>query len=201
MGRVEAAGAARPRPGQLRCGDAWAVLAHPTGRQYLAIVDGLGHGNGAADAANAAVAYLTGAIAVSDPPPDVGDLLLGLHVALRPTRGAVAGIVAVDAATGQGVYSGVGNTEVRIIGPGPQRPVSRNGWLGSGRPLAPLVQSLTLAHGGLLVLHTDGAQSPDQLLPPAPHVPLAELATELLENWASPGDDAALLLARWSDRV
>src|SRR5919107_2395749 len=93
----------RPRPGEESNGDACFVSEHD-GELLLAVVDGLGHGRGANEAASAAVETLE---QWRGGPPQ--GLVLGVHEALRATRGAVMGAVVIHRARGSYVYAGVGN--------------------------------------------------------------------------------------------
>ena len=71
------------------CGDAWAVTAGPVQNTVL-VVDGLGHGIDAHDAASAALGVFEG-----DPHARPETMLRALHEGLRATRGAVAGVMTV----------------------------------------------------------------------------------------------------------
>src|ERR1051325_7965780 len=116
----------RPRPGEELNGDAYFVSEYGD-ELLLAVVDGLGHGHGANEAASAAVETLE---QWRGEPLD--ELVWGVHEALRATRGAVMGAVVIDRPRGSYVYSGVGNVELRLLGStDPGRPVPSNGTLGA----------------------------------------------------------------------
>lgn len=140
-----------PAPGETVCGDAWAHTEGPGGTTALLVVDGLGHGPGAAEAAAAAVAAFR---AVPDLSPAVR--LERLHAALRGTRGAAAAIAEVDPARGELRYAGAGNISGVLAGPaGTQSLVSHNGTLGSQvRAFQEFVYPWR--EGALLVMHSDG---------------------------------------------
>jgi anti-sigma regulatory factor (Ser/Thr protein kinase) len=118
-------GVSVPRLGERVCGDAWDVHAADGGIAVL-VVDGLGHGPFAADAARAAVLAFRRA-GSSDPQHVMGSL----HDALRGTRGAAAALALIDPATGVLRYCGIGNISAAIVD-GTQRRnlVSHNGTLG-----------------------------------------------------------------------
>ncbi len=86
---IRVAGIAVPYPGERVCGDEWSC--HSTSERAIAIlVDGLGHGWGAAEAAKEAIATFRER---TDLAP--GQILDYIHDALRSTRGAVAAIAEV----------------------------------------------------------------------------------------------------------
>jgi anti-sigma regulatory factor (Ser/Thr protein kinase) len=146
-------GVAVPHPSEEVCGDAWAVWDGGLRTQVL-VVDGLGHGVGAADASAAAVA--TFRLHAGEPP---ADLLAAMHGALRPTRGAAVGIAEIDRAGGVVRFAGVGNVAGAIVTNGTARSVvSHHGTLGHG---VRRIHEFTYpwSPGALLVLHSDGLVS------------------------------------------
>ena len=82
-----------PKPGERVNGDALLVRRDPMrDRTLLAVVDGLGHGPGAAEASGRAVKELE-ACSLS---ASVQELMTSVHQALRGTRGAVGTICLID---------------------------------------------------------------------------------------------------------
>ena len=79
-------------------------------RTVFAVIDALGHGPIAAHASSAAIRYLDGVVQ----PLGAGELLSGLHGALRGTRGAGAMIGVFDRGTLEA--AGVGNVALRVFG-------------------------------------------------------------------------------------
>ena len=92
-----------PYPGETACGDAWAVQ-HVNGRSRILLVDGIGHGVLAAQAAGVAIDSFLAA-------PEAGpaEVLNTAHAALRATRGAAAAAVELDRGRGRLRYAGIGN--------------------------------------------------------------------------------------------
>lgn len=82
-----------PKLGERVNGDAVLVRRDPTlGRTLLAVIDGLGHGPGAAEASERAVKELeSGTLNVS-----ALELMTSVHQALRGTRGAVGTICVIE---------------------------------------------------------------------------------------------------------
>lgn len=127
-----------PLAGQGPSGDAFAVAVGPGGLTVL-MVDGIGHGPEAAEAARAAVWEFerTGTAGAFDDParPAEGvmaELVTETNRALRGTRGAVIGLCRIDPGAGKAVFAGVGNIVGRIEGPsGSARFLSHAGTLGT----------------------------------------------------------------------
>lgn len=102
--RVLRAGAiAVPKLGQDVSGDGWA-LRDIDGTMVALVVDGLGYGPQAALTTATAMRFFERCTKASPT-----DILNGLHVALKPTRGAVAAIAAMHPDTSTLRYAGVGN--------------------------------------------------------------------------------------------
>jgi anti-sigma regulatory factor (Ser/Thr protein kinase) len=152
-GRMHVAGFAVPYPGERVCGDAW-FSHHTPHRTAILLVDGLGHGGGASEAAAEAVATFRQR---ADLGP--GEILTYIHDALRKTRGAVAAIAEIRPAEGSLIYAGVGNIAGVVLENGASRSlVSHNGTLGM---MAPKIQEFRSAWSpaSTLILHSDGLQS------------------------------------------
>lgn len=152
-GGFEHAAVCVPYPGEVECGDAVAVSVDE-GRLYALVVDGLGHGPLAATAAARAV-ELFGAHAGTPP----AELMQRLHDGLRPTRGAAAALVEVDARRGLVRFCGVGNIAGTIVVDGATRSlVSHHGTLGHDARRIMQFQ-YPWEPGALLVLNSDGLVS------------------------------------------
>ena len=182
----------RPRPGEEANGDAYFVAEH-AGELLLAVVDGLGHGRGANEAARAAVETL--GQWRGEP---LEELVWGVHEALRPTRGAVMGAVVLDRAREAFTYAGVGNVEVRVLGSTePGRPIPSNGTLGA-RLSNVRVWPHRRGEGTTLVLASDGISATwdvnayPGLVTRSPQM----LAGVLLRDFARNSDDATALVYR-----
>jgi anti-sigma regulatory factor (Ser/Thr protein kinase) len=182
----------RPRPGEETNGDAYFVKEHD-GETLLAVVDGLGHGRGAGEAARAALDTLE---QWEGEPLD--ELTLAVHDALRSTRGAVMGAVVIDPARETFAYAGVGNVEVRVLGAAdPARPIPTNGTLGA-RLASVRVWPHRWAEGTTLVIASDGisatwdAAAYPGLTTRSPQL----LAGVLLRDFGRNSDDATVLVYR-----
>ncbi|WP_242346096.1 SpoIIE family protein phosphatase [Anaeromyxobacter terrae] len=180
------------KTGERVCGDGWLVV-EDAGRAVLAVVDGLGHGPLAADAARAALDAIRRA---ADQPPR--EIVGAAHAALRATRGAALAIAALDLESGALRYAGLGNVVGAILGAGAaRRLVSLAGTAGHA---ARTIQefSYDLPEGAVLVMHSDGiathwdAAAYPGLLSRHP----ALLAGVLFRDHARGRDDATVLVAR-----
>ena len=96
-------------PGEQRCGDGWACEFLPD-RYLLVLVDGLGHGPGAAAAAERAVASVR-----QQRTETPAAIVQGAHNALRATRGAALAVAEIDMAQQTLRYCGVGNISATLI--------------------------------------------------------------------------------------
>ena len=173
-------------------GDAYHV-ARRGGASLYAVVDGLGHGYGARDAARAALDALG---AWRGEPPD--ELLLAAHDALRSTRGAVMGACVIDDARQTFEYAGVGNVDVRVFNSAqPIRPVPNNGTLGV-RLSSVRRWRYPWTRGATLILASDGVSTSwDVLSYPGLLQRDAQLvAAVLLRGFGRDSDDATVLVAR-----
>jgi anti-sigma regulatory factor (Ser/Thr protein kinase) len=144
-------GVTDPYPGETQSGDAW-VYAPSTRGHTLLTVDGSGHGEQAAQAADIAVAAFHANI-----DDDCPRLVEKIHRALAPTRGAAVAVARVDAREKLVRFLGVGNiTAATLFNDGTvRRMVSHNGTAGH---IAPRIREFTYPFSGTvtIVLHSDG---------------------------------------------
>lgn len=182
----------RPRPGERENGDAYIICKR--GAQTLcAVVDGLGHGAGAKEAADVALD------AINDWTGEPLDqVFMVAHDALRATRGVVMGAVVIDRAKDQFYYAGVGNISVRVFGTRERMsPISTNGTLGT-RMGKVRVWEHEWTEGATFIITSDGlseswdAASYPGLLSRSPQM----IAGLLMRDYKRDTDDATVLVAR-----
>lgn len=138
------------KPGEDVAGDAWTMQA-VNGHQRMLVVDGLGHGTGAATAAQAALRVAEQGAAL-----DPVQLLESLHGALRTTRGAAAATATVTPHAAKGVFAGIGNIRCIVhAGDGERSLVSHNGTLGHQVRKFQAFE-FTFPKHALLLMHSDG---------------------------------------------
>ena len=186
-----------PKRNEEVCGDAWAVPAGH-GRNTVLIVDGLGHGLHAFDAANEALRAFWGH--ARERPESI---LNALHQTLRATRGAVAGVAEIDWDKRELRWAGAGNiagTLVPVEGKASGL-VSHSGTLGQS-----VTRFQAFTHPwpdeGLLILHSDGLLSP-WALEPYPGLTRKDpslIAGVLYRDFASRRDDVVVLVGRERER-
>jgi anti-sigma regulatory factor (Ser/Thr protein kinase) len=181
-----------PLHGEEECGDDWAVDVAP-GRLVAMVVDGLGHGPGAAVAALAAMSAFRDVAA--DYPQGI---LESMHTALHRTRGAALSVTVLDVARRTARFCGVGNVDGRVVvGNTNRQMMPQRGIVGHTMPRVQLVE-IPWPAGGRLVMHSDGISSRWQvdrypgLLARHP----ALLAGVLFRDFARDLDDATVLVLR-----
>lgn len=136
--------------GEQVSGDRWARIAE-SGRDCYLVVDGLGHGLHASEAANAAVDVFHSATS-----ENATAMVQQMHGHLRPTRGAALAVISLDHESGMASYCGVGNITGRLLGATRiTNLVSQNGTVGHQARLITAFE-YRFAEGDLLVMHSDG---------------------------------------------
>ena len=139
-------------PGENVCGDAWASIENDD-RSFILVVDGLGHGPPAANAAEEAVRVFRGQRAQE---PD--QIIESIHAALRSTRGAAVAIARLDRVAREVRYAGVGNISAMVLNThtgATTSMVSQNGTIGyTIRKLQ--VFEYPWTEDSLLLMHSDG---------------------------------------------
>jgi anti-sigma regulatory factor (Ser/Thr protein kinase) len=146
-------GVAIPLPGERFCGDAWCFHSTPE-RTVALLVDGIGHGRDASEAAQEAISIFREHV-------DLGpaEILSYVHDSLRKTRGAVAAIAEIRPKERALIYTGVGNISAVVLAGGKSRSlVSHNGTLGF---VVNRIQEFRVdwPADAVLVMHSDGLQS------------------------------------------
>jgi hypothetical protein len=189
--------AAMTKEGEEVSGDC-ACIGRTEAGVLVGVVDGLGHGADAGDAAHRAREVL------EDPDTGVrvGDALRSCHAALRGTRGAVIALAAFPAHAANMEWLAVGNIEgVLVRGrsglPGREMIVQRPGIVGHHMP-ALRSSTLPVRAGDTLVFATDGVRREvAQAVSRRGTARLPGGVAELLEEFATGNDDALLLTARY----
>ena len=183
----------RPCLGERVSGDA-VVIRPLEGGIFTAIVDVLGHGPEAHELALVIDAYLS-----RYGSSDISGLMTRLHQHVQGTRGAAAGLCAIDAAAGRVVYAGTGNTVLRRFGKIDTRLVSHDGVLGQNMR-TPRLQTLQLEKGDLVVLYTDGVRDrfTAEDYPSVFHHTPKDVVRTIIERFGKDYDDAACIAVRYS---
>ncbi|HYD58021.1 MAG TPA: ATP-binding protein [Burkholderiales bacterium] len=180
------------KAGEDVCGDGWCVVQ---GRGSVAcfVVDGLGHGPDAAEAARVAIETVQASAQLDAP-----DIMDAVHRSLRPTRGAAAALAKLQPESELCTFCGIGNISVSIRDGAATRPLmSHNGILGHQvRKMQGI--SYPFHSDALLVMHSDGVATRWDLgaYPGVDARHPAIAAALLYRDFTRGRDDATVLVAR-----
>ncbi|HEX5434202.1 MAG TPA: SpoIIE family protein phosphatase [Candidatus Angelobacter sp.] len=150
---LDIAGFAVPVSGEQVCGDACHWIQSEN-RLAITLVDGLGHGFHAAEAAGEAVQIFQ---KHSTQPP--AEILAYMHDALKKTRGAAAAVAEIRPLSGTITFAGVGNISAAVLSKTLSRNlVSHSGTLGH---VMSRTQEFKVEwpRDAVLVMHSDGVQT------------------------------------------
>jgi negative regulator of sigma-B (phosphoserine phosphatase) len=181
--------------GERRSGDLAVFVPSARGGLFT-VIDGLGHGDAAADASEAAAEILRAH--VDDPPQQ---LLERCHEELRRTRGAVMTLAWFDLDERTMAWTGVGNVEARFVravdGANARydSPVVLGGVVGYNLPQVRL-STIPLEPGDAVAIATDGVAA-DYSVSLEPGVNAQELAERVLERHGKGTDDALAAVVRY----
>jgi anti-sigma regulatory factor (Ser/Thr protein kinase) len=191
--RLDFGAATRPCPGSMENGDAF-VIKRWNGITLAGVIDGLGHGPRARQAAQTVRQYVE---THHDQP--MKDIFRGAGHACRSTRGAVMALARFDSDV-KLTFASIGNVEAYVWN-GSTRTVllAQRGILGTEIPDIKITEC-PWAAGNLLVMHSDGVGSrwpmgefftPDYLLSPA-----QSIASRLLNTFSKNEDDATVVTVK-----
>jgi anti-sigma regulatory factor (Ser/Thr protein kinase) len=180
-----------PMKGEAVCGDGFLTLPGKSRSLYM-MVDGLGHGAHAAEAAEEAIR--TVGVHAGESATEIVTIT---HDALKKTRGAAMTVVLVDHERQTLICSGVGNiSSVIVSGAAARNMVSQNGTLGA---VLPRIQEFTYPFDSrsMLVMHSDGVGTKWSFSSyPGLHARHPQLIAGLLyRDFSRHRDDATVLLA------
>jgi len=181
-------------PGQGESGDRHLVCCAGDGI-LIAAIDGIGHGEEAANAAEAAISILK-----ASPDEPVISLLERCHEGLRSTRGVVLSLASIDPKHGMMTWIGVGNVQGVLMRAGAKKGrveevlLLRGGVVGSQLP-ALQAAVLPIAKGDTLVFVTDGIRS-EFVEGLSPLESPQRAADKILKQHSRGNDDALVLVLR-----
>jgi anti-sigma regulatory factor (Ser/Thr protein kinase) len=181
-----------PYPGEPVAGDGWGVEVLDDDTCTVMVVDGLGHGASAAEAARAALNVLR-----DEPALAPGKMLERAHAALRATRGAAAAVGRLERNSRLFTYAAVGNIGGVVWGGSdPVRSlVSQHGIVGHTLPRV-REERYALAPGASVILYSDGIKTRWELDAALALSKAATVATVLWRDHARGRDDATALVVR-----
>jgi anti-sigma regulatory factor (Ser/Thr protein kinase) len=181
-----------PVRGEDVCGDGWAVRV-TADNVFVMVVDGLGHGIHAAEAAREAERVL---LQTDSTAP--ATILEACHDALRKTRGAAAAVASINKGKGTLSFAGLGNISgILMNGQNRRGLTSHNGTV--GHQLHRL-QEFNLPWNGdsVLIMHSDGLSTKWDL----DHYPglgskgPSIIAAVLYRDYARGRDDATVMVVK-----
>jgi serine/threonine protein phosphatase PrpC len=180
-------------PGETRSGDR-CVIAIADGTTLIAVIDGLGHGEEAAAAANAAAHILE-----TSPSESLPALFDRCHAQLRETRGAAMTVVRFDAHGQTLDWLGTGNIKTVLLrrsarGLTCMDLLTYSGVVGSRLSKHP-ASKIQVMPGDVLILATDGIDRKFIDSIRYDEAPQTQ-AERLLAAYRSPTDDALVLVVR-----
>jgi anti-sigma regulatory factor (Ser/Thr protein kinase) len=192
VSELDVGAATRPYRDSAENGDAL-LIKQWEGYALAGVIDGLGHGQFAQRAAQAARHYVEQHF--DQPLPN---LFRGVERACRATRGVVMALVRFDLRKHTFTLASVGNVEVRLLG-STQRfnPIVRRGVIGLNAP-QPVCFEHPWTSDTLLVLHSDGLRthwSGDDFADILREPP-ARAAYRLLSALGKVEDDATVMVVR-----
>ncbi|MFI5251265.1 MAG: SpoIIE family protein phosphatase [Bacteroidota bacterium] len=148
----------RALPGEPECGDKYIIEPSNNG-VLVGVVDGLGHGNEAANAARIAIETLKAHANES-----VTSLINHCHNNLKDTRGVVMCLASIRVSDETVTWIGVGNVEAMIVRADStvvqrhEHIMLRGGVVGYNLPVLQATE-LRIAKGDLMIIKTDGLES------------------------------------------
>jgi serine/threonine protein phosphatase PrpC len=176
-------------------GDAFVIKTWPD-HALAGVIDGLGHGELASHAAQAAKLFVE---SHCDLP--LGDVFAGVERTCHGTRGVVMALAHFDLRGGVFRLASVGNIEARLLGGDGERSfIVRRGILGLSAP-RPVVTEHAWTTTCILILHSDGIRSAwrQEDLTGSAWASPADAAQGLVRAWSREDDDATVVVVRSVD--
>lgn len=179
-------------PGEVVSGDGW-MIAIEGNTINTFVVDGLGHGPMAEEAAQTAIRHFK-----KNPFQDLALALQSGHDALRATRGAAVAVATIDANASLIHAVGAGNVIIRVVSGISDRTVlSQQGTIGL-TIRKPAVVPIPWPDYALVAIHTDGVMQrwPSNAIAPLMQHDPSLAAALLVRDFCRGRDDATVLVIR-----
>lgn len=196
LGPIEWAAASRPLPGEAVCGDQSIAIDIQGDAALFGVLDGLGHGGEAAEAATRGVETLC-----QDPYRPLGDLTQLCHRELVDTRGVAMTLARIDFEDDLLSWNGIGNVAANLVAKSPTGVQIRSsalltrGIVGYQIPDTVHTHTASMRPGDLLLITTDGIAD-DHLVDIDFAATALGIAEQILHSHAKDSDDALVLTAR-----
>jgi anti-sigma regulatory factor (Ser/Thr protein kinase) len=184
-----------PYPGEIVCGDG-ITWFQELDRTVAMVVDGLGHGLQAAEAAEEAISTFH-----QHAKKEPAEILSRIHDALKKTRGAAVAVAEIRTSQGTITYAGLGNISGSVLAGAKLRSlISHNGT--AGHQMTRIQEfKVEWPASGVLIMHSDGLHSRwdlskyPGLLQRHPTI----IAGVLLRDYRRERDDASVLVVKERD--
>lgn len=196
FGPIEWAAVRRPHPDEEICGDLPIALDVGDGAALFGVLDGLGHGEPAAAAAERAAEVLSDSRAE---PLDV--LMQRCHQELIDTRGVAMTLARIDFGSDTLSWLGIGNVTADLVAKRPTGVEVRSsallagGIVGYRMPNMLSTHQVSITPGDLLIIASDGVDE-DRFDSIDFATPATAIAEHLVTRHGKDTDDALLLAAR-----
>ena len=187
---VQIGWAARPKRDEEECGDRVAIIHDAHGGTLVSVIDGLGHGPHAAEAARRAERFL-----VENAPMPLPELVRRCDLAISDTRGVAIALIRLVPSRSVLIHAAIGNVELLAAARPYQRIMAQPGVVGSRR--APSVREtiIDLSPGDLFVLVSDGVSSRLDLSAYR-HLGPQPIADAIIREHGKDHDDASCAVVR-----
>ncbi len=142
-----------PMRHEVACGDAWHLTCNAQG-MAITLIDGLGHGLPATEAANAGAvtASRAGLVATTE-------MIARLHAGMAGTRGGAVGVVRWEPASGRLEFAGIGNIAASLHDLHGSRGLASHPGIVGVQYRKAQAFDFHVFSGNLLVMHSDGLQA------------------------------------------
>lgn len=187
-----------PKPSEMLCGDGYYIEYEPEQQQFnMLLLDGLGHGPGAHEAALAAIEVYK--VLPKESPESI---LKEIHKQIKKTRGAVAMALKYHFQKDALSYCGVGNISGKTIGHNSVKYLSSfNGIVGHVMSSRINNQEVPWERGKLLLVHSDGLTSRVDIAkyPYIQKYDPAILAGCLYRDYTRGNDDSTIIVSKYPE--
>jgi len=178
----------RPHPEERDSGDEYFIKRY-NDNIFVAVIDGLGHGFFAKEAAQEAKKYLE----YSYKKP-IKQIFNEVDEVLRKTRGAVMSIALINKSDKKLTYSGIGNIAVKVYSDNLNiKPININGVLGT-HPRKIKIFEYNWGNEFLIILHTDGIKENWALNPNFWYEHPIKIAHYIIDKYWRGNDDATIVV-------
>lgn len=174
------------------CGDI-TFMKQYNNQCFFALIDVLGHGSEARKIAILAERYLE-----ENYKNNIIDLINGLHLHLKGTRGAVVALCHLEISTGELTYIGIGNITVRVFGGKAIRLTPKGGIVGY-KITTPRSNKLKLNPEDIVIMYSDGIKEHFDIVECAALLKeeAQEISDGILKQFGKKNDDASCIVLKY----